>query len=97
MHGFSDAVDGKHAFCRNPNPTDYRERRYEHGPWCYVSYEGLGEYCDVPFCPPSDGEECDIRVDGHCVSESPPPSSFRSRRALPHYAVSSDAVFLCAG
>ncbi|CAG0893432.1 unnamed protein product [Darwinula stevensoni] len=58
---FSDELDLRHGFCRNPNLSDY-------GPWCYVSDNTEWEYCVVPYCPPSDGEICDIRIRGECVN-----------------------------
>ncbi|CAG0901595.1 unnamed protein product [Darwinula stevensoni] len=67
---FSDEVDGKHAFCRSPQN---RLKEY-YGPWCYINFDGDGEFCDVPYCPTDDRLECDVRVGGHCISES-----FRSR------------------
>ncbi|CAG0904315.1 unnamed protein product, partial [Darwinula stevensoni] len=61
---FSDEVDGSHNFCRSPTYSFQ-------GPWCSTSsVDGpTWEYCDVPFCPKSDGEQCSIRVSGECISE----------------------------
>ncbi|CAG0893110.1 unnamed protein product, partial [Darwinula stevensoni] len=56
---FSDEVDGKHAYCRNPG-------YHEFGPWCYIGQDDEWEYCDVPYCPILD--TCDIRFEGHCFS-----------------------------
>ncbi|CAG0889619.1 unnamed protein product [Darwinula stevensoni] len=59
----SDELFGNHRFCRNPTTT-------LHGPLCYIDSDDgpEWEYCEVPFCPPADGKQCDIRVDGLCVS-----------------------------
>ncbi|CAG0895493.1 unnamed protein product, partial [Darwinula stevensoni] len=55
-----DEVDGRHAYCRNPDGRDY-------GPYCYTGVKY--SYCDVPFCPTDDSEKCDVQVGGQCVSE----------------------------
>ncbi|CAG0903001.1 unnamed protein product [Darwinula stevensoni] len=62
---FPEEIDSTDNFCRNPRPSTIRS------PWCFVEpgLYGEWEYCDVPFCPTSDGEECDIRIKGECVSE----------------------------
>ncbi|CAG0901823.1 unnamed protein product [Darwinula stevensoni] len=59
---FPDELDGKHRFCRN-KATLY------HGPWCFTyADDGIEwEYCEVPFCPPTDQKRCDIRVGGRSV------------------------------
>ncbi|CAG0897519.1 unnamed protein product [Darwinula stevensoni] len=65
LSAFSDEVDGNHNYCRNPEPG-----RRNHGPYCYF-FSGstmTWEYCDVPFCPGRDGEQCNIRVYGKCIS-----------------------------
>ncbi|CAG0896611.1 unnamed protein product [Darwinula stevensoni] len=58
-----DEVDGSHNFCRSIGLGT-------HGPWCFSSLPTGPriEYCDVPFCPESDGKLCDIRVSGKCIS-----------------------------
>ncbi|CAG0888047.1 unnamed protein product [Darwinula stevensoni] len=64
LSAFPDEVDGSHNFCRNPDAKG-------HGPWCFSrkSYDrDVWEYCDVPFCPRTEGERCDIRVSGNCMS-----------------------------
>ncbi|CAG0896448.1 unnamed protein product, partial [Darwinula stevensoni] len=62
LSAFPDEIDGRHNFCRNPDNT-------AHGPWCYLKeFEHRWEYCDVPFCPRTEGERCDIRVSGECMS-----------------------------
>ncbi|CAG0900009.1 unnamed protein product [Darwinula stevensoni] len=64
LSAFSDEVDGSHNYCRFPEPSDGK-----HGPYCH-SLSGtrrVWEHCDVPFCPKSDGERCDVRVSGDCV------------------------------
>ncbi|CAG0903692.1 unnamed protein product [Darwinula stevensoni] len=63
LSAFSDEVDGSHNFCRNPDGS-------VHGPWCFIeSKDGsMWEYCDVPYCPKTEGEKCDIRVSGLCVT-----------------------------
>ncbi|CAG0886643.1 unnamed protein product [Darwinula stevensoni] len=64
LSAFPDEVDGSHNFCRNPDAKG-------HGPWCFIrkSYDReVWEYCDVPFCPRTEGERCDIRVSGNCMS-----------------------------
>ncbi|CAG0903228.1 unnamed protein product [Darwinula stevensoni] len=63
LSAFSDEVDGSHNFCRNPDARG-------HGPWCFSYNEHEWEYCDVPFCPGTEGERCDIRVSGNCISGS---------------------------
>ncbi|CAG0887795.1 unnamed protein product [Darwinula stevensoni] len=59
-HSFSDELDGRHTFCRNPFD-------FPNGPACIINQMDW-EYCDVPFCQSDDEERCDVRVDGQCVS-----------------------------
>ncbi|CAG0890890.1 unnamed protein product [Darwinula stevensoni] len=62
LSAFPDEVDGTNNFCRNPV-------NFGHGPWCYLKESGNSwEYCDVPFCPKTEGERCDIRISGNCMS-----------------------------
>ncbi|CAG0898592.1 unnamed protein product [Darwinula stevensoni] len=63
---FPDEIDGNHNFCRNSADN-------AHGPWCFLRKSPNRqdwEYCDVPFCPRKEGERCDIRVSGVCISGS---------------------------
>ncbi|CAG0903714.1 unnamed protein product, partial [Darwinula stevensoni] len=62
---FPEEIDSTNNFCRSPSPTSPNER----SPWCYIEPfpDGKWGYCDVPFCPKNEGEECDIRVEGKCV------------------------------
>ncbi|CAG0887793.1 unnamed protein product [Darwinula stevensoni] len=59
-YSFSDELDGRHTFCRNPVG-------FLNGPACFISQMDW-EYCDVPYCQFDDEERCDVRVDGQCVS-----------------------------
>ncbi|CAG0897041.1 unnamed protein product, partial [Darwinula stevensoni] len=56
---FSDDLDGPHNFCRNIGVST--------GPWCFSVSGLILQYCDVPFCPNSEGEQCRVRVSGECV------------------------------
>ncbi|CAG0898308.1 unnamed protein product [Darwinula stevensoni] len=64
LSSFSDEIDGSHNFCRSIKPGT-------HGPMCLLSLPTgpRAEYCDIPFCPASDGKTCDVRVSGNCISE----------------------------
>ncbi|CAG0896026.1 unnamed protein product, partial [Darwinula stevensoni] len=46
LPAFSDEVNKKHNYCRNPGGRPG-------GPWCYYgsNWDGAWSYCDVPFCP----------------------------------------------
>ncbi|CAG0901736.1 unnamed protein product [Darwinula stevensoni] len=59
----SDEIDGNHNFCRNSEGSF-------HGPSCVTQTDSgvRWEYCDVPFCPAKNGEQCSIRKSGKCVS-----------------------------
>ncbi|CAG0893765.1 unnamed protein product [Darwinula stevensoni] len=62
LSAFPDELDGSHNFCRNPTEGFG-------GPWCY-SYDSPNgwEYCNVPFCPLSDGRNCTIRIANRCIT-----------------------------
>ncbi|CAG0901101.1 unnamed protein product [Darwinula stevensoni] len=67
LPAFSDSLDSRHNFCRNPNGA-------VPSPWCWTTTHGNDpqmEECDIPFCfellleyPSNSPPECKLTVSG---------------------------------